>query len=199
MNYKILKEQIEWALYPYKNGITTKFDKNIHNNITKIRNDAKKQEYEWGNLMINQTKNGNWTTALGQNLVFEVLRLYGKNPRIPKQIEGYLPDIETDEYMYEVKTRNWTTTGTAGDKVFGTMYKYSDIPLLYNKPLKIICIGYQEYELTYGNTKIFSDTISERKKEFLILAKKMGIEYVPFSDFVKELYISIKQYDIQNN
>ena len=57
--------------------------------------------------------------------------------------------------IYEVKTSNWTISGTAGEKVLGTMYKYSDIPKFYKKPLKIICIAYQEYELTNCNTKIF--------------------------------------------
>ena len=45
------------------------------------------------------------------------------------------------------------------------MYKYSDIPIIYNKPLKIICIAYQEYELTHCNIKIFGD-ISDNKKKF---------------------------------
>ena len=75
--------------------------------------------------MIGQESNGNWTTLLGENLVHDVLVLRGENPRKPKRMNGYEPDWETDEYIWEVKTRNWTTAGTAGEKVLGTMYKYS--------------------------------------------------------------------------
>ena len=68
------------------------------------------------------------------------------------------------------------------------MYKYSDIPKLYKKPLKIICIAYQEYELTNCNTKIFGD-ISENKKKILDIAKDMNIEYIKFSDFIKDIQL----------
>ena len=66
------------------------------------------------------------------------------------------------------------------------MYKYSEIPELYGKPLKIICVAYQEYELTYGNTKIFGELCSSKQK-FLKLAKDMEIEYVKFSDLVSQI------------
>jgi hypothetical protein len=89
--------------------------------------------------------------------------------------------------MYEVKTRNWTTTGTAGEKVLGVMYKYSDIPDLYGKPLKIVCVAFQEYELTNGPTKIFGDELSDRKKAYLELAKTQDIEYMKFSDLVASI------------
>ena len=97
-----------------------------------------------------------------------------------------MPDWETDKYIYEVKTRNWTTSGTAGEKVLGVMYKYSEIPELYGKPLKIVCVAYQEHELTYGNTKIFGEVCSSKKK-FLDLAKSMDIEYIKFSDLVSQI------------
>ena len=46
--------------------------------------------------------------------------------------------------MVEVKSRSWCTTGTAGEKV-RVPYKYADIPNLYNKPLMIVCVAYQEW------------------------------------------------------
>ena len=42
--------------------------------------------------------------------------------------------------------------GNSREKVFGTMYKYSDLPQIYGKPLYIVCVAYQEWELSYGNT-----------------------------------------------
>ena len=180
-------EILQWALTPFKNGLTyknvTKTDKFT---VNQIRDSAKLQEKEWGNKMIGQKNNGQWTTALGENLVYDILVMGGENPRKPITIDNYSPDWETDSYIYEVKTRNWCTTGTAGEKVLGTMYKYSDVPLLYGKPLKIICVGYQEYELSHGNTRIFGE-VSERKKKFLNLAKEFDIEYIKFSDFAKNI------------
>ncbi len=187
MLFATLKEQINWALTPFPNGITYKLKKTDNESCNSLRNAANIKEKKWGNNIIGQRNNGNWTTLLGENLVYEVLKLNGENPRKPKKINGYYPDWETDTNIYEVKTRNWTTNGTAGEKVFGVMYKYSDIPILYEKPLKIVCVAYQEYELTHGNTKIFGDDISDNKKAYLDLARRQKIEYIKFSDLVSNI------------
>jgi hypothetical protein len=187
MLFATLKEQINWALTPFPNGITYKLKKTDNDSCNSLRNAANIKEKKWGNNIIGQRNNGNWTTLLGENLVYEVLKLNGANPRKPKKINGYYPDWETDTNIYEVKTRNWTTTGTAGEKVFGVMYKYSDIPILYEKPLKIVCVAYQEYELTHGNTKMFGDDISDNKKAYLDLARSQKIEYIKFSDLVSNI------------
>ena len=136
--------------------------------------------------MINAINNNNWTTRLGEGIVYELLSRLGKNPRYCKQKQRFKPDWETDDYIIEVKTSNWTVTGTAGEKVLGAPYKYSEIPELYGKPLKIICVAYQEWELTHGPTRVFGD-VSGIKKEALEFWKNKGIEYVKFSDLVAEL------------
>ena len=105
--------------------------------------------------MIGQSNNGQWTTLLGEGLVRDILELRGENPRKPERKGGFEPDWETDDYMYEVKTSNWWVAGTAGEKVLGTWIKYQDIPSLYGKPLKIVCVANQEYELEYGKVKYF--------------------------------------------
>jgi len=181
-----LRGRIEWAINPYPNGTTEKIIKTNEHTCKQIRAQANKDEVEWGNLMIGQTSNKQWTTLLGEGLVRDVLKLLGKNPRNPQTKDGYRPDIETDDAIWEVKTRNWTVTGTAGEKVLGTMYKYSDIPTSYGKPLKIVCVGYQEYELTHGTTKIFGE-VSANKKAYLDLARTQHVEYVKFSDLVTDL------------
>ena len=168
-----------WALTPYKNGQTFKHVSKEEKLI------AKKSEDEWGNMMIHQGKNGNWTTRLGEQLVKEHLIRLGENPIRPMKKGGYQPDWETDEYIYEVKTRTWCTTGTAGEKVLGSMYKYSDVPELYGKPLRIVCVAFQEYELTHGNTKIFGE-VGQTKQRMLQLGKELGIEYVKFSDIANK-------------
>tara|TARA_B100001250_G_scaffold220867_1_gene189450 strand:- start:648 stop:1298 length:651 start_codon:yes stop_codon:yes gene_type:complete len=186
-----LAELINWALNPYNNGLASPVKKNEEYTVGMLRKIAKKTEHEWGNKMINQNNNGNWTTSLGENLVRDVLRLLGKNPKKTTGRNGYKPDWECDDAIYEVKTRNWTTSGTAGEKVLGVHYKYSDIPIIYDKPLYIVCVAYQEYELTNGNTRIFGEDISERKREILEMAKKMDIHYIKFSDLVSPLITEI--------
>ena len=183
-----LRLKVKWALEPYVNGLTYQVKKTDTMTSKQIRDNAQTQEKEWGNRMIGQSNNGNWTTVLGEHMVRDILALRGENPRRPEHKGGYSPDWETDDYIYEVKTRNWTTSGTAGEKVLGTMYKYSDIPVLYGKPLKIVCIAYQEHELTNGPTRIFGE-LSENKQKFIDLAKSMNIEYMKFSDLVKDLEI----------
>ena len=66
------------------------------------------------------------------------------------------------------------------------MYKYSDLPRIYGKPLYIICVAYQEWELSNSKTKIFGK-ISEEKRQFLNLAKSLNIHYIKFSDLLFQL------------
>lgn len=180
------QEILLWALTPYINGVHTNIERTEENTVAQIREAANQQEKQWGNSMIGQNSNGNWTTLLGEGLVHDVLMMRGENPRKPERRNGYEPDWETDDYIYEVKTRNWTTSGTAGEKVPAVMYKYSDIPKIYGKPLRIVCVAYQEWELTNGTTRIFGD-VSERKQRFLDLASEMGITYMPFSQLAVEI------------
>jgi hypothetical protein len=173
-----LIERIKWATTkPYK----------LVKSATTLKNQKKEkmiEEKEWGNKMINQTNNGQWTTLLGERLVYDVLMNKGENPRKVKRKGGFEPDWETDEYMYEVKTSNWWVDGTAGEKVFGTWIKYQDIPELYGKPLRIVCVARQEDEFEYGKVKYFGEHITNKTKQALELAKTWGIEYMRFSDLV---------------
>jgi hypothetical protein len=181
-----LKERVEWALN--KPDGLVKME-----GITKGKQKTNKQneEKKWGNEMIGQKDNGQWTTLLGENLVRDVLELRGENPRKPKRKGGFEPDWETDEYIYEVKTSNWWVGGTAGEKVYGTFIKYQDIPELYGKPLKIVCVANQEHEFTYGKTKYFGENITKKTQDALDLAKSWNIEYVKFSDLVSPIISKI--------
>jgi len=180
-----LKECINWAL--------TKPEKIIkQNGMTNAQQLKEQQEKEknWGNKMIGQTTNGQWTTLLGENLVYEILRLRGENPMAVKSKNGFKPDWETDEYMYEVKTSNWCVSGTAGEKVYGTFIKYQDIPELYGKPLRIICVANQEYEFTNKQPVYFGNNVTKKTKDALELARSWGIEYMPFSELVSTINLT---------
>ena len=172
---------VKWALNIYPNGLPIK--KISEEN----RAAAKNNEKQWGNLMINQISNTQWTTKLGERIVHDVLVLRGESPRKPIKKEGYQPDWETDDYIYEVKTRNWTTTGTCGEKVLGTPYKYMDIPEIYGKPLRIVCVAYQEWELTNTNLRVFGE-LTARKRAFIDYIESQDISYIKFSELVKDIY-----------
>jgi hypothetical protein len=170
-----LKERVEWALTnPRKEKLNTS-----------QKEELKKEEKKWGNRMIGQENNGQWTTLLGEGLVFDILKLRGENPRKPERKGGFLPDWETDLFIYEVKTSNWWVDGTAGEKVLGTFIKYQSIPELYGKLLKIVCVAYQEEEMTNGKTKYFGENITEKTQQVLDLVASWDIEYVKFSDLVE--------------
>jgi hypothetical protein len=182
LNLSSLKQRIDWALTP-----PPKIKKNKTESVAKQKKIATEKEKKWGNEMIGQSDNGQWTTLLGENLVRDVLLLRGENPRRPERKNGYNPDWETDEAMYEVKTRNWNVNGTAGEKVLGTWIKYKDIPDIYGKPLRIVCVAYQEEELTNGKTKYFGSNIDKKIRLLLDLAKSWHIEYIPFSELVSNI------------
>jgi len=183
-----------WSLNPFPNGLTYNKDTYINPNNDKVKNiqeTAKKLEKKFIYDLPQPSKSNSKAKKLGfgkigENLVYDILSFMGENPRKPQKYPNccYQVDWEGDNYIWEVKTRSWTEPGTAGEKVLGTMYKYSDLPVIYGKPLKIVCIGYQEYELCNNNTRIWN-VASERKKKMLELARSFDIEYIKFSDLVK--------------
>ena len=180
------KERISWALNKPSTIV-----KNPDITIAQQKKEAQEKEKKWGNDMIGQTNNGQWTTLLGEKLVFDVLQARGENPRKVVRMDGFEPDWETDDYIYEVKTSNWWVSGTAGEKVYGTFIKYQNIPRLYGKPLKIVCVAYQEYELTNGKTKYFGENITKKTQLILDIAKSWDIEYIRFSDLIKPLSLRL--------
>ena len=178
-----------------QNPFTNKTLENGGKNLSsKERNKIlNKNEKTWGNNIIgnDETKQiKQWTTKLGENFVAKILSNSGYTVNRPIKKACYKPDWEIEKAIIEVKTRNWTTPGTAGEKVLGSPYKYAAIPRLYGKPLKIICVAYQEYELTYGNTKVFGEDkdIHIEQKKMLDEWKRWGIEFVKFSDIINGNY-----------
>ena len=186
-NFKV----IQWCY----EGITPISLKNT-SNAEKLKI-SKRTEDKWGNKVVGGSGGGQWTTVLCQDLVMEALiKLGRKNVKkaMPKQSsvkeKDYQPDLESDEYVYEVKGRNWTTPGTAGEKILGVPLKYGELPSLYKKPLQIILVGYQEYEAKQGFA--FGDLLDKNNqtpelKESLAFYKEHEIEYVAFTDILKKI------------
>jgi hypothetical protein len=138
------------------------------------------------NTIINSKKYTNqWSTKLSEDLFKEYLLSIGENVRKPNKIINMKLDWETDKCFYEIKARNWTTSGTAGEKVLGVPYKYSDLYKETGKELIIICVAFQEWELTYGNTRIFSSNISMEKLNLLdYYDNNLKIKFIPFSSLL---------------
>ncbi len=163
--------------------------------------DANNLEKAWARSVIGGV-GSQWTTLLCQELVREALvKLGRKNVRSTTMKTGsvrnksYDPDLECDDYVYEVKGRSWSTSGTAGEKVLGVPLKYGELPRLYHKPLRIVLVGYQEYEARNGYA--FGDLLdpkiqTKELKDSLDYFKEHNIEYVGFTDILTELGYSYK-------
>jgi len=191
LNLLASSEVIRWCYV----GITDVSLKNT--SAPKKLSESKRIEDEWGDKMVGGNGGGQWSTKLCENLVMEALTMLGRqNVRKTTQIKSsvrdkkYSPDLESDEYVYEVKGRSWTTSGTAGEKILGVPLKYGEIPKLYGKPLQIILVGYQEYEAREGFA--FGDLLDSTNQttelhESLAFYKEQHIEYVAFTDILRKL------------
>lgn len=164
-------EVIEWI---HKNGIFKSM---------KLGNkDDMAREKKWGQSTIKRVIK-QWTTELSETIVKEILLRRGSVWR-PDKKEGHEPDWETDDAIYEVKTRSWSVSGTAGQKILGTPFKYAEVPIIYKKPLYIVLVAYQEYE-AIEKFKLFDDKCSERQYKMMNMWKDMDIHYVKCSDLLK--------------
>lgn len=113
------------------------------------------------------------------------------NIKTPKwTIKAFNPDFESDEYIWEVKWCSWSSTWTAGEKILWTPLKYSEVPKVYWKPLKIICVWYQEWEAKYGFAcwnLIEKEPATDELISILKTFEKNDIEYIWFTDLLKKL------------
>lgn len=149
-------------------------------------------EHKWGRLKITFYKEKNycnvnvkentnqWSNIVSECLIKHLLEIKGEKVWKPKKkkddIGNVVPDLETDKAVYEVKTRNYCTSGTAGEKTLGTALKYINVPELYNKPLYIVLVGYAEEE--YKNLLLNTEKISEKRRNVLKYYQTQNIFYI---------------------
>tara|TARA_Y100000389_G_scaffold121176_1_gene118560 strand:+ start:160 stop:936 length:777 start_codon:yes stop_codon:yes gene_type:complete len=100
----------------------------------------------------------------------------------PEKKGGHDLDLETFKEMIEVKTGSYFTTGTAGEKVPGVPWKYSEVPDLYEKPLLIILIGGDKKE---SNLVCKSTLKKEKLKKFW--KDELNITYISFTKLLNSL------------
>lgn len=149
-------------------------------------------EDKWGQDMMKMRRpdlslDKQWTNRFGEYICEEIYTLLGKVVSKPVKKENKQPDWETDDTILEAKTQTFYTSGTAGEKILGCPFKYAEIPALYGKPLKILCMGGAEKVCreSYGNLP--GPKCSEQKNKFLKFWCEQGIEYVGASDLLISL------------
>lgn len=153
---------------------------------------SKKLEDEWGRKVMKERRpdlilNKQWTNKFGEYICEELYTLRGYNVTKPAKKEHFQPDLEISDFIVEVKAETFFTEGTAGEKILGVPFKYADIPDLYSKPLKIVCLGGAEKACRehYGN--LGTDKCTSQKKIFLDFFLENGIEYIGATDILKQL------------
>jgi len=161
-------------------------------NKTQDEKKYKTCEDEWGRNVLHIRRpdlklDKQWTNKFGEHLFEELQLLIGKPCKKPENKEHYEPDFEVDDCIWEVKTGTYHTTGTAGEKILGSPFKYAEVPQLYGKCLKIICMGGAEKVCReqYGNLP--GEKCSVQKKKFIDFFKENGIEFIAATDFLDTL------------
>lgn len=161
-------------------------------NITSDTKKYKVLEDIWGRNILKTRRpdlklDKQWTNKFGEHLCEEILMLCGKTVSKPENKDHYLPDCEVNDAMWEAKAGTFYTTGTGHEKILGVPFKYADVPVLYSKPLKIMCIGGAEKicREQYGN--LDGRKCTPQKKLFLEFFKANQIEYVGATELLLSL------------
>jgi len=128
-----------------------------------------------------------WTNLFGEIICKELNILLGKTVSKPVKKENYQPDWEVDDAILEAKAGTFHTSGTAGEKILGCPFKYAEVPDLYGKPLKILCMGGAEKVCreSYGNLP--GAKCSRQKQKFIDFFRENRIEYIGASDILRSL------------
>jgi hypothetical protein len=155
-----------------------------------VRNLNREREETWGKSLLHQTTN-HWTSKVGETLVKELLYELGEPPKLQQsrmyQANGrqLRPDIETDNSIYECKTRCYTISGTAGEKILGSAWKYSECYKNTKKVVYIVCIGYQEQEAE-EKFNLFNPC-TKAQRDIIKVFQRHNIRFIKFTDMLKKL------------
>lgn len=160
-------------------------------NKSKDNDKYKVLEDKWGQETLRKrrpdlTLDKQWTNKFGEHLCEELCILAGKTPTKPVKKEHFQPDTEVEDSIWEAKAGTYYTIGTAHEKILGCPFKYAEVPRLYSKPLRILCMGGAEQicKEKYGN---LGSECSLEKKTILDCYKSLGIEYVSATEMLKTL------------
>jgi hypothetical protein len=122
-----------------------------------------------------------WMSTFSEKIVAELMKA---RPCPPK--DGYRLDLETDEYVIEVKGGTYLTSGTAHEKIAGVLFKYAEVSRIFGKPLLVVCVaGAEQFARKTG---LFGSESPERQ-QLLDLGKSLGISFVPLTQFLPKKVI----------
>jgi hypothetical protein len=182
-----VKEVIQWLLGDLS------FLPSIDNvNKTVDAPKYKAHEDEWGRAIMKFRRpdlklDKQWTNKFGEHICEELYTLLGKAVSKPVKKDHYQPDLEVDDAIIEAKAGTFHTRGTAGEKILGSPLKYAEVPELYGKPLKIVCMGGAEKVCREDYGILRGEKLSAQKNKILECFREIGIEYVGASDIIKSL------------
>tara|TARA_B100000123_G_C25731002_1_gene429262 strand:+ start:894 stop:1700 length:807 start_codon:yes stop_codon:yes gene_type:complete len=141
--------------------------------MKEIRPDLFKKEHSQSSLF----------GLFGEILVKEYYILIGEfKSDKPDKKAGHDLDLETIKEMIEVKTGSYFTTGTAGEKIYGVPYKYSEVPDLYGKPLLIILIGGDK-----NDSSLVCESSPKKEKMKKIWKEEFNITFICFKSLLDNL------------
>jgi|TARA_B110000483_G_scaffold40001_1_gene49573 hypothetical protein len=120
-----------------------------------------------------------------------------KKQPINEKINGFDYDLEDDTNYYEIKTYTYYETGSAVEKIAGTLWKYINTYEACKKPLKIICLFEAEkWCKKVGLIKVLDEKLSNNKiKLRKHINNKLHIEFLGFSDMLKNDFKEFKIFD----
>ena len=178
------KEVLQWL-----NGDLSFLPAIDSKNKTTDEGKLKVLEDNWGRNMLKKRRpdlklDKQWTNKFGEHICEELYMLLGYTVSKPEKKEHYQPDLQTDNLIIEAKAGTFYTGGTAGEKILGCPFKYADIPSLYGKPLKIVCMGGAEHVCReyYGNLP--GQKCTAQKHKFLDFFRQNNIEYIGAIDLL---------------
>ena len=186
-------EILKWVL-----GIDKQHDKNFNTksklNMEKIRLLNDKAETRWGISKCTSLATKNWSTCISENFSKELIYYLFDNKKILSNKKSKIclennsdckPDIEIDNYIFEVKCKKWHSTGTAGEKILGTPVKYNKISDITGKLVRIILLAGQEEEAIKKYHLFDIDSNDKRNMEQLELWYQQGTQFIKCSDLIK--------------
>ena len=154
----------------------------------KSKNNENKKRYplelEWARPLFRAArpdlhpKTDRWSGTFGQEIFKEMC----PNGWRPQQKGGHNLDWEDSDYVYEIKTQFYFSGGTAQEKIPGVPVKYMDVPELFGKPLRIVCLAGAEMY-----AKKFLKPCEKTRRLLALWKDEWNIEYVWGSDIIKDL------------
>lgn len=167
------KEVLQWMMEDF-----TFLNRN--NEVKKSK--MKELEDEWGKNIVRELTKKDikkmWTGDFGEALCKELLLVLDYNIKNPEKKGHIDPDLETDEYIIEVKNGTYFTGGTAHEKILGIPYKYRDVYKLYNKPLLVVSLGQAEKYCREVGFLNGEKELDEKQKEYMDFFNKNNIYFI---------------------